>query len=117
METIISIIIPIIISTVVAVIGFFLKRTIDRVDNSEKRISAIREDYTPKDTHQKDIDECRGDIKQIKDDYITKSDFFREQSKTERKLDAMDRKFDTMNGKFDKVMDVLMNFERRIKDE
>ena len=46
-------------------------------------------DYTPRDTHQKDFDECRKDIKEIRENYLTKDDFIREISKMDRKLDRM----------------------------
>ena len=49
----------------------------------------IREDYTPKNVHEKDFDECRADIKQIKAEYLTKDDFIREMNKMDRKLDQM----------------------------
>ena len=45
-----------------------------------------------------------GDIKQIKADYITKEDFFREQAKTDRKLD--------------RIMDILLEMKgiRRVSN-
>lgn len=46
-------------------ITFFLKRTMD------------------------ELDKCKTDIAKIKEDYITKEDFFREQGKTDRKLDRI----------------------------
>ncbi len=52
-------------------------------------IRKIREDYTPKETHQKDFDECRLDIKQIKTNYLTKEDFIREIGKMDKKLDRL----------------------------
>lgn len=106
---------------IIGIIGFFLKRTMSRVDKSETDISnikekyvtsqqhdktvdeckadikQIREDYTPKQAHEKDIDGCIFDIKAIKEDYITKEDFFREQTKTDRKLD--------------KIMDILLEMK------
>ena len=51
----------------------------------------------------RDRDECRGDIKQIKADYITKEDFFREQAKTDRKLD--------------RIMDILLEMKGDKKSE
>lgn len=93
----------------IAVITYFLKRTMGQVDEIrridgatvtradlkecteelKRDIRQIREDYTPKDTHQKDFDECRSDIKQIKAEYLTKDDFIREMNKMDRKLDQM----------------------------
>ena len=55
----------------------------------EGDIRQIRDDYTPKEMHQKDFDECRKDIKEIRAEYLTKDDFIREMNKMDRKLDQM----------------------------
>ena len=97
----------------IGVITYFLKRTMNQVDNQgakiqemfnqmqtkaeqkeqtvklEGQIQKIRDDYTPKEMHEKDFDECRMDIKQIKAEYLTKDDFIRE-----RMVNAV---LDTMN--------------------
>lgn len=97
----------------IGVITYFLKRTMNQVDNQgariqemfnqmqtkaeqkeqtvklEGQIQKIRDDYTPKEMHEKDFDECRMDIKQIKAEYLTKDDFIREMNKMDRKLDQM----------------------------
>ena len=62
---IITIVLQIILTGGIGTIAYFLKRTIDR------------------------IDKCESDIAKIKEDYITKEDFFREQGKTDRKLDRI----------------------------
>ncbi|MCB6616948.1 hypothetical protein [Ruminococcus sp. 210702-SL.1.03] len=64
-QEIITIVLQIILTGGIGTIAYFLKRTIDR------------------------IDKCESDIAKIKEDYITKEDFFREQGKTDRKLDRM----------------------------
>lgn len=97
----------------IGVITYFLKRTMTQVDNQgakiqelinrmstkadqkeqteklEREIRQIRDDYTPKEMHQKDFDECRNDIKEIRSTYLTKDDFIREMNKMDRKLDQM----------------------------
>ena len=90
----------------IGVVSYFLKRTMSQVDRHDTEIREgreqsaskedlkddirkIREDYTPRDTHQKDFDECRKDIKEIRENYLTKDDFIREISKMDRKLDRM----------------------------
>lgn len=97
----------------IGAITYFLKRTMNQVDNHGKEIQQlnmevvkkndlkesteelksdikqIREDYTPKKEHEKDFDECRDEIKQIKAEYLTKDDFIREINKMDRKLDQM----------------------------
>lgn len=97
----------------IGVITYFLKRTMAQVDNQgnkiqelihqmstkadqkeqkeklEQEIRQIKDDYTPKEMHRKDFDECRGDIKSIRAEYLTKDDFIREMNKMDRKLDKM----------------------------
>ena len=63
--------------TITSVIsGIFLKRTID------------------------ELARCQRDIEKIKEDYITKEDFFREQSENRRKLD--------------RIMDILLEVKGEI---
>ena len=60
-----SYIIEILLTVGIGVITFFLKRTIDELDT------------------------CKRNIAKIKEDYITKEDFFREQNENHRKLDRI----------------------------
>lgn len=60
----------------IGVITFFLKRTIDELDS------------------------CKRNIAKIKEDYITKEDFFREQNENRRKLD--------------RIMDILLEVKGEI---
>lgn len=97
----------------IGVITYFLKRTMKQVDDQgariqelinqmstkadqkeqntkmEGQIQKIRDDYTPKEMHRKDFDECRKDIKEIRTTYLTRDDFIREINKVDRKLDQM----------------------------
>ena len=106
-------IITTVITLGIGVITYFLKRTMNQVDSQgtriqelsggmltkteqkeqtlklEQEIRQIRDDYTPKEMHQKDFDECRKDIKEIRAEYLTKDDFIREMNKMDRKLDQM----------------------------
>jgi len=41
------------------------------------------------EAHEKDFDECRQDIKDIRANYLTRDDFIREMNKMDRKLDQM----------------------------
>ena len=70
-----------VLTLLIGVIGFFLVRTFRELDNkvSSKEFG----------TAQKDIEKNTDDIRRIKDNYLTKDDFFREQTKTEKKLDDM----------------------------
>lgn len=53
--------------------------------------------------HEEDLKSVQDDIKKIKEDYITKDDFFREQNKTDRKLD--------------RIMDILLELKGDKKNE
>lgn len=72
----INYIIEFVLTAGLGVISFFLKRTIDELDS------------------------CKRDIAKIKEDYITKEDFFREQSENRRKLD--------------RIMDILLEVKGEI---
>lgn len=69
-------IIELALSIGIGIITFFLKRTIDELDS------------------------CKRDIIKIKEDYITKEDFFREQNENRRKLD--------------RIMDILLEVKGEI---
>ena len=70
-----------VLTLLIGVIGFFLVRTFRELDN---KVSA--KEY---ESAQRDIEKNTDDIRRIKDNYLTKDDFFREQTKTEKKLDDM----------------------------
>lgn len=70
-----------VITALIGVIGFFVKRAFDSLN--EKATKAELEEV------KKDIEVSKADISKIKDNYLTKDDFFREQTKTEKKLDDM----------------------------
>lgn len=70
-----------VITALIGVIGFFVKRAFDSLN--EKATKAELEEV------KKDVEVCKTDISKIKDNYLTKDDFFREQTKTEKKLDDM----------------------------
>ncbi len=72
----ISYIIELALTAGIGVITFFLKRTIDELDS------------------------CKKNIAKIKEDYITKEDFFREQNENHRKLD--------------RIMDILLEVKGEI---
>lgn len=64
------------IAIAIGIVSYFLKRTISELDN------------------------CKRDIMKVKEDYITKEDFFREQSENRRKLD--------------RIMDILLEVKGEI---
>lgn len=72
----INYIIEIVLTAGIGVITFFLRRAIDELDT------------------------CKKNIAKIKEDYITKEDFFREQNENRRKLD--------------RIMDILLEVKGEI---
>lgn len=64
-QEIIALTVSTVLTVGIGVISYFLKSTMDRLKS------------------------CESAIAQIKEDYITKEDFFREQGKTDRKLDRI----------------------------
>ncbi len=79
-----------VLTLLIGVIGFFLMRTFKELDNkvSTKEMEIAK----------KDIEENTEDIRRIKDNYLTKDDYFREQAKVDKKLDS--------------IMDILMKLSR-----
>lgn len=81
-----------IIGVVVGIISYFLKRTMVTLDKCESAVhdKADRAELTAVRTDmQGRVDRLDRDVASIKQDYITKEDFFREQAKTDRKLDQI----------------------------
>lgn len=76
-QGIFTLIIEAVLTGGIAVISFFLRRTIA------------------------ELDDCKSDIAKIKEDYITREDFFREQSDTRRRLD--------------RIMDILLEIKGESK--
>ena len=98
------------IGTVITIITYFLKKTMDKIDKTDLKIQEIEKDYLTEVAHEKIIKEVKKDIQDIKTDYtpktesvkefrndlkeaqkqfLTKEDFIREQRKTENKLDEI----------------------------
>ena len=68
-----------IITALIGVIGFFVKKAFTSLD--DKVTKAELEEV------KKDVESDRTAINKIKDRYLTKEDFYREQTKTDKKLD------------------------------
>ncbi|MBQ5320318.1 MAG: hypothetical protein J6K17_14605 [Oscillospiraceae bacterium] len=79
-----------IITALIGVIGFFVKKAFDSLDDK-----ATKEELNEL---KKDVEANKTSIGKIKDNYLTKEDFFREQSKTDKKLD--------------KIMEILMEINK-----
>ena len=78
-----------IITGLLGVIGFFLTRSFAALDK--------KADKGELETMKSELEAVRKTIADVKDNYLTKEDFLREQVKTERKLD--------------KIMDILMDMK------
>ncbi|MGN1305325.1 MAG: hypothetical protein ACI4YB_09860 [Oscillospiraceae bacterium] len=70
-----------VLTILIGVIGFFLTRTFKELDNkvSSKEFEVAK----------KDIEKNTEDIRRVKDNYLTKDDYFREQAKVDKKLDSI----------------------------
>lgn len=79
-----------VLTLLIGVIGFFLARTFKELDNK----TAVKEFEAAK----KDIEKNAEDIRRVKDNYLTKDDYFREQAKVDKKLDS--------------IMDILMTLSK-----
>lgn len=77
----VNIIIELILSVGVGTTAFFLKRTINEIDECKNNLSEC--------ASKSEVNICKDDIAKIKEDYITKEDFFREQTENRRKLDRI----------------------------
>jgi len=81
-----------IIGIVVGVISYFLKRTMESVDKCELAVQGKADRVelaTVRTDLQGRVDGLTRDVASIRENYLTKDDFFREQAKTERKLDMI----------------------------
>ncbi|MBQ8569348.1 MAG: hypothetical protein IJ446_09035 [Oscillospiraceae bacterium] len=72
----------IIITTLMGIIGFFVKKAFSDIASKADK---------------SELEKLQHTVTGIKDDYLTREDFFREQLKTEKKLD--------------KIMDILMEMK------
>ena len=85
-----------VVTGAIAVVGFFLKRTMNRLDTTEKDVQTIKENYVKETDHKEslqnindEIKEVKSDIRTINDKFLNKEDFFREQRKTEKQLEKI----------------------------
>lgn len=79
-----------VITALIGIIGFFVKKAFGSLDDKVSK-SALEE-------VKKDVEANRTAIGKIKDNYLTKDDYFREQAKVDKKLDM--------------IMDILMKLSR-----
>ena len=89
-------IVGIVFSATIAIIAFFLKRTINQTDSHDKDINEIKRTYVTKDElkelkddTKQSIDKLSLDVEQIKETCLTRKDFY--QSITELKQENRDQ--------------------------
>lgn len=70
-----------IMTALVGIIGFFVKRAYDSLNEkaTKEELKAVKED----------VEENTNDIRRIKDKYLTKEDYLFEQAKVEKRLDRI----------------------------
>lgn len=84
-----------IITGLLGVVGFFLTRAFSGLDKKAEKAEV--------EALKNEVGALREIIADVKDNYLTKEDFLREQLKTERQLD--------------KIMDILMEMRGGIRNE
>ncbi len=80
----------------IAIIGFFLKRTINQTDRHDKEIKEIQLSYVTKDELKdiksdlnKNVERLQADVDLIKENFIPKADFYRLQTQSDKKIDKI----------------------------
>ena len=100
--------VTIIVTVVVGVIGFLFGRSVFKaLDENRADIKEVRENYTPRSSHQKDLEAVRRDMKEmrtemrtemrqmsedvkdIKENGVRREEYWRGQLKLENKLDRL----------------------------
>lgn len=83
-------------TVVIAIIGFFLKRTMNTQDTHSKDINRIKLTYVTKEELKEtkeglsaDIKLTQVDVKEIKEQMLSKQDYYRLQTQTEQKIDKI----------------------------
>lgn len=84
------------ITTVFAIIAFFLRRTINDVDACRVDISNMKEKFATKESVEKfqedvsgKLDTIQQDLNKVQLNYIPKDDFFKEMTKIDNKIDRI----------------------------
>lgn len=70
-----------VLTLLIGIITFFLTRTFKELDGKSSKSDL--------EIAKKDIEDNTADIRKIKDNYLTKEDYFREQAKVDKKLDSI----------------------------
>ncbi len=87
-----------IIGIVIGIIGFFLKRTMNRIDKMEQDMKK----YEPSEAHDKDMIEVKNKLQTIEDDLKEFPDKFLKQEEFVRSMAEINHKFDRIEDKIDR---------------
>lgn len=86
-----------IITIIIAVLGFFLRRTIAEVDALKRDVQNVKLDYTPRKDFKEledKIDRVEEKLNEVQLNSISKNDFFVQMAKIERTLERMEEKIE-----------------------
>lgn len=88
--------ITVIVTVVIGIIGFFLRRTMTRQDKHDDDIEHIKLTYVTKDDLKEvkddfkaSTDKLQKDVEEIKDKCLTKRDYIERQTQTEARLNQI----------------------------
>lgn len=114
-----------IVGIVSGIIGYFLKKTMDKVDTHDKDINVIKQTYVSKDEMttvkaelegdtkavktelSQDIVQLTADVADIKENFLKQQDFYRSQAATDKKLDRMQ---ESTESKLDRINNLIMKY-------
>ena len=117
-KEVLSIIIGLAFSIPLSIIGYFLKRTMNRVDEDEKKINTMEKGKADACTVAtkvelnavvENVKEVKSDIEKITSDYLSREDFVRSISEINHKFDRMEDKIDKNAVRVDEKLDKLLN--------
>lgn len=81
------------VGAVMTVIGYFLKRTMSKVDEHDKDINVIKQTYVTKDEMKElraeikaDLDKISSDMDEMKEKNLSKQDFYRSQGEMQESI-------------------------------
>lgn len=81
------------VGAVMTVIGYFLKRTMSKVDEHDKDINVIKQTYVTKDEFKElrteikaDLDKISSDMDEMKERNLSKQDFYRAQGEIQESI-------------------------------
>ena len=87
------------IGTVITIITYFLKKTMDKIDKTDLKIQEIEKDYLTEVAHEKIIKEVKKDIQDIKTDYTPKTEFKESVKEFRNDLKEAQKQFGTTSRK------------------